>query len=116
MAELNNSPREQLHPIPLQKLMLIGAGFASILILTFLLAGGWFTQEPKPEWQSFWMIRPLIVVPLAGAAGGAFFYVMDFLRYQGGWKTGLAYILSIVGFFVIFWLGSVFGLAGTWWD
>ncbi|MFC5269904.1 potassium transporter KefB [Adhaeribacter terreus] len=105
-----------IHPVSLGKLMLIGAGFALTLILIFLIPAGWFTQMPKPEWQRFWMIRPLVVVPIAGAIGGALFYVLDFLRYRGGWKTAVAYILSIVGFFVIFWLGSVFGLAGTWWD
>jgi hypothetical protein len=116
MTQLNNSTRHQLHPVSLGKLMLLGAGFALVLILIFLIPGGWFTQEQKPEWQSFWMIRPLIVVPLAGAAGGALFYLLDFLRYQGGWKTALAYILALVGFFVILWLGTVFGLAGMWWD
>lgn len=116
MIQQDNSAGPPLHPISLGKLMVLGAGFAFTLILIFLVLGGWFTQEPKPEWQRFWMVRPLFVVPIAGAIGGSLFYFLDFLRYQGGWKTALAYILSILGFFVIFWLGSVFGLAGTWWD
>ena len=46
----NNSTGPQLHPVSLGKLMLLGAGFALVLILIFLIPGGWFTQEPKPEW------------------------------------------------------------------
>lgn len=116
MTQLNHSSGQQQHPVPLGKLMLLGAWVAFILILTFLVLGDWFSQEPKPEWQRFWMFRPLIVVPLAGAAGGVLFYTLDFLCSQGGWKTALAYILGIVGFFVILWLGTVLGLAGTWWN
>jgi hypothetical protein len=115
MNPLNNPTTQPIHHASLGKQMLIGAAIASILILTFLIFGGWFTQEPKPEWPQVWMIRPLIVVPLAGAGGGAFFYFLDFLRYQGGWKTALAYMLGIAGYIIILWLGTVFGLAGTWW-
>ncbi|PEC35719.1 potassium transporter KefB, partial [Bacillus toyonensis] len=53
--------------------MLLGAGIALILILVFLLG----VDNPKPEWGKLWMLKPLIVVPTAGAMGGVFYYFMD---------------------------------------
>lgn len=107
-----NSTTRPLHPVPLGKLMLIGAGIALIPITIFLLGTG----EPNPAWSKFWMLRPLIVVPFAGAMGGLCYYILDFLRYQGGWKKILANVLSVVIFIFGLWIGSVLGLDGTYWD
>ncbi|MBK0402541.1 potassium transporter KefB [Adhaeribacter sp. BT258] len=115
MSQQKNVTTPQ-HGASLGNCLSIGAGIALLLILFFLISGGWFTQQPKPEWEKYWMIRPLIVVPIAGAAGGALFYFLGFLRNQGGWITALAYFLSTVGYIIILWLGTVFGLAGTWWN
>lgn len=62
------------------------------------------------------MIKPLIIVPLAGAIGGIFYYVMDHLRYNGGWKLILANILSLIAYSIGLWLGIVLGLDGTFWN
>ncbi len=53
----------QPHQISLVKRMLAGAGMGLLLISLFLLSAG----EPNPEWGKQWIIRPLIIVPLAGA-------------------------------------------------
>jgi hypothetical protein len=92
--------------------MLLGAGIALLLITIFLMG----VREPKPEWGKLWMLKPLIVVPLAGAMGAAFSYLMDSLRHQGGWKTIVAIMLSLIVFIIALWLGTVLGLNGTLWD
>jgi hypothetical protein len=92
--------------------MLQGGGIALILIIAFLLSAG----EPNPDWPKLWMVKPLIIVPLAGALGGLFYYNMDHLRYQGGWRMALAYILSLMVYLIVLWLGTVLGLNGTMWD
>lgn len=84
----NDSTTQPIHPASLTKRMLQSAGIALILISVFLLSGG----EGNPAWPKLWMVRPLIIVPLAGAFGGFFIYKMEHLRSQGGWKTALAYI------------------------
>jgi membrane associated rhomboid family serine protease len=61
------------------------------------------------------MVRPLVITPLAGAAGGVWYFLMDYLRYQGGWKTMVAYALSFIGLFIALWVGIVLGLVGTMW-
>jgi len=96
----------------LVKRMLLGAGIALILIIIFLLGAG----DPKPEWGKFWMIRPLIIVPAAGALGGAFYYFMNHFRSRGGWSKVLTYSISLLGYLIALWMGTVLGLDGTYWN
>ncbi|HTF27465.1 MAG TPA: hypothetical protein VK625_01405, partial [Flavitalea sp.] len=73
-------------------------------------------RDPDPDWGKLWIIKPLIVVPLAGALGAVFYYFMDNLRYQGGGRKISAEILSLIVYVIVLWLGVVLGLDGTWWD
>ena len=91
--------------------MLVGAGIA-FLVISFFVFG---VDNPPAEWGKYWMIRPLIVTPLAGAMGGAFYAFMDYQSSRGFNRT-LAVLLSIVVYFVGLWLGTVLGLAGTMWN
>jgi len=112
MAQINNLTTQPVHPAPVGKRILIGAGIALILISIFLLGA----SEPDPNWPKYWMLRPLIIVPLAGAAGGVFYHLMDGLRYQGGWKKVFANVLSLLVYIIGLWLGTILGLDGTMWD
>lgn len=112
MTQQNQLKTQSVHSSSLTKRMSQGAGIAFILIVIFL-AGA---DEPNPEWPKFWMIRPLVVVPVAGAMGGVFYYFMDHLRFQGGWRKTVAIILSLFVYIVALWLGTVLGLDGTMWD
>lgn len=112
MTQNKNLTTLQIHPAPLGKRMLFGAGIALILISIFLLG----VDNPKPEWGKLWMLKPLIIVPLAGAMGGIFYHFMDHLRYQGSWQKAAAYVLSFIGYVIVLWLGTVLGLNGTLWD
>ncbi|WP_303311843.1 potassium transporter KefB [Hymenobacter sp. BT730] len=116
MTPTINSPTQPIHQGSLSKRMLQGAAIALVCISLFIIPAGWFTQVAKPEWGKLWMIKPFLVVPIAGALGGVFYYFMDHLRYQGGWKKALAYVISLLGYLVVLWLGTVLGLNGTWWD
>lgn len=112
MTQLTNLNTAPLHTGSLTKRILQGAGIALILISAFLFP----FDGAKPEWGNFWMIKPLVIVPLAGASGGVFYYWMDYLRIQGSWKKILANVLSLIGFLFVLWIGTVLGLNGTLWD
>jgi hypothetical protein len=107
--DLNTLP---IHSASLVKRMLQGAAIALILIALFLFSA----DNPDPNWPRFWMIKPLVIVPLAGAMGGLFYYWMDNLRYHGGWKNILAMAVSLIGYLFVLWIGTVLGLDGTYWD
>jgi hypothetical protein len=108
---------ENLHTKPfinktLKLRVLIGAGIGLALI-SFFLTG---VDHPKPEWSKYWMIRPIIVVALAGGAGGLFFHLMENFRRRGTWQMFVANFISLIVFILGLWIGSVLGLAGTLWD
>lgn len=96
----------------LGKRMLIGAAIGLVLISLFLMGD----DNPDPAWGKYYMIRPLIIVPLSGAMGGAFYYIMDHLRSLLGWNRTFTILLSVLVFIIGLWLGSVLGLDGTYWD
>ncbi len=111
MVHTQNSKTHGNPPVLLIKPVLIGAGIGLLVILFFL-----FGAEGRPEWGSLWKLRPLIVTPLAGATGGAFYYFMDQLRHKNGVNPTVAVILSLVVFIIGLWMGIVLGLAGTMWN
>ncbi|MFC6997814.1 potassium transporter KefB [Rufibacter roseus] len=90
--------------------VLVGAGIALLVILFFVLGA-----DTPSAYGDYWMIRPLIVTPLAGATGGAFY---AFMMYQStrGFNKALAILLSVLVYLVGLWLGIVLGLDGTMWD
>ncbi|NEU09332.1 potassium transporter KefB [Flavihumibacter sp. R14] len=112
MTHRNELQQQSVHAASAGRRMLQGAGIALIIITAFLLSAG----EANPAWPTLWIIKPLIIVPLAGALGGLFYYNMDPLRHQGGWRTVLAIVLSVMVYLVVLWLGVVLGLNGTMWD
>jgi hypothetical protein len=111
MKQPEQSTTNTDYPIVVTKPVLIGAALALFLISFFVIG-----VNPKPEWGKFWMIRPLVIVPLAGALGGAFFYFMDRQRYLKGWNKTLVRLITLVICLFILWVGTVLGLDGTLWD
>jgi hypothetical protein len=112
MTHSNESLTQSIHRASMSKRMLQGALIALILIAVFLLSAG----APDPAWPKLWMLRPLIIVPLAGAGGGVFYYFMDHLRHRGGWKMVAANIISLLAYLIALWMGTVLGLDGTMWN
>ena len=94
------------------KPILLGAGIALCLICLFLFSD----PKPSPAWGPFYMIRPLIIVPFAGAAGGAFFAFMQTFEKRNIWLKITAAFISLIVYVFCIWIGSVIGLAGTYWN
>ena len=88
-----------------------GGGFALLLVTIFLFG----VKNPDPSWHKLWMLRPLIIVSLAGATGGIIYYLFDPLRSQGGVKKWVANILNLLIYVVGLWMGFVLGFVGTYW-
>ena len=107
-----NELRQPVNRALLGKRALLGAAIALVLISFFLFNAG----EPDPSWPKLWMIRPLIIVPLAGALGGVFYHFMNQLLYQRGWKKVVAIIVSLIVYIFGLWIGTVLGLDGTMWN
>ena len=107
-----NHQTSQSDQLSLSKRMLFGAAIGLLLISLFLFSAG----PPNPNWGKLWMIRPLIMVRLAGAVGGLCnFYFLNFHERVGVNKT-TALILSVIVFTIGLWLGTVLGLDGTMWN
>jgi len=111
MTQTNNSA-SQPHQVSLVKRMIVGGGIGLLLISLFLFPAG----EPNPEWGKLWMIRPLIIVPLAGAMGGLCNYFIMHFHDRVGVNRIIAMILSVIVFIIGLWLGIVLGLDGTMWN
>lgn len=110
MTTTNNSVTRPFSGIGIR--MFTGAAIALLIIVTFLLQ----VNEPDPAWPKYWMVRPLIITPLAGATGGAIYYFINNKLAMGGWKKILVRLFSILVFIFILWVGIVLGLDGTLWD
>ena len=102
---------ETIHSTSIGKRMLQGAAIALIVISLFLIG-----TEAEPDWPELWFLRPLLVVPVAGALGGIFYYFMEPLGAMRGWQKVLGILLILLGYVIILWLGIVLGLDGTLWD
>jgi hypothetical protein len=111
MKQENHLSTQPNHPVSFIKSILIGAAIGLIAISFFVFG----VDHPKPEWGKLWMIRPLIITPMAGAMGGAFYYFMDYQSAKGFNRT-IAITLSLIVFIIGLWLGIVLGLAGTMWN
>jgi hypothetical protein len=110
MTQASNST--SIHKqISLTNRMLVGAGIGLSLILIYLIP-----VEPNPAWGKFWMVRPLIIVPLAGAMGGLSNYILVRFHELVGVNKTVAISVSVVVFIVGLWLGIVLGLDTTLWD
>jgi hypothetical protein len=96
----------------LTKRALIGAAIAFILMSIFLMG----VNHPNPAWPKFWYIRPLVVLPFAGAAGGIFYHLVNPFHYGSPWKKILAAILCLLVYIFALWMGTVLGLNGTLWN
>lgn len=96
----------------LSKRMLGGAAIGLLLITLFLFSA----DEPNLAWGTLWMIRPLVIVTLAGAMGGLSNYFIIVFHNRVGLNKTLAIILSVIIFIIGIWLGVVLGLDGTMWN
>ncbi|RZJ97396.1 MAG: potassium transporter KefB [Flavobacterium sp.] len=92
--------------------MLIGTAIGLIAISIFVFGAPHY----NPDWGKYWRIKPLIITPLAGAFGGAFFHTLNILVENPAWRKAFAIIAGGIGFLIVLWVGIVLGLNGTMWD
>lgn len=92
--------------------MLTGATIG-LMLIGFLL---YKAEDPDPEWPRFWVIRPLLLVPFAGAMGGLFYTFMEPWRNKNGWIKAAAYLLCLIVFLMGLFMGTVLGLDGRYWN
>lgn len=90
----------------------IGAAIGLFLIVLFVAS----VDETNPEWGTFWMLRPLLIVPLAGAAGGAVRFYLQKRLTQLGLHQAVGFFLGLFALVVALWMGFVLGLDGTFWN
>lgn len=94
------------------KRMGIGA-LIGLTVILFFLTGA---DDPQPEWGANWMIRPLIIVPIAASIGASFNYFVSTLNLQSDWAKLAGIGMSLFVFLVSLWMGIVLGLDGTYWN
>lgn len=95
-----------------KKRMLQGAAIGLLLIIFFLLSA----NKPNPDSMPMWWLRPLLVVPFAGAMGGLGFYLSGYYGKRLKINKAVLILLGLFGFLVALWLGMVVGLDGTYWN
>jgi hypothetical protein len=113
MTQTNDSASPS-HPsqFSLIKRMLIGATIGLALISFFVFG----VDQPNPAWGKYWMIKPLIITPLAGAMCGLSNYIIMGYYSVVGLNRTVAMIISGVIFLIGLWMGIVLGLNGTMWN
>lgn len=112
MVQANNLSDNRNTRVALPIRMLIGAAIGLAIISIFVFG----VDSPDPEWGKFWMVRPLVIVPIAGAMAGLFHFYMNRLHRFGGWKKAAAIAMTALAYIIGLWLGIVLGLDGTMWN
>ncbi len=110
--EANHDTLVQRRTNLIAKRMIVGAAIALILISALLLT----IKNANPAWGKLWFLKPLVVVPLAGAMGGLFYHLMESLRKRVGWNNIIITTISILVYLFILWAGTILGLDGTLWN
>lgn len=112
MTAKNNLTTVSFNSTLFLKRVLIGTAIGLAVILFFVLR----VNPNHPDWGQYWLVQPLIVTPLAGAAAGACNHFLDFLRKQGASQKIVANVLAVLIYIVGLWMGIVLGLHGTMWN
>lgn len=100
------------HPPFRWKDLILPSSLGASLPLALLL----FVILNKEDVFESWMAYPLTIIPLGGAAGGAFFYLMGFHWFPEGKNKLFAVIFSTILYFVGLWISAVmaFAITGHW--
>ncbi|WP_026956772.1 hypothetical protein [Algoriphagus vanfongensis] len=87
---------------------LLGAIIPSALLIFLIIA--------NRDSYELWMALPLVIIPIGGAFGGIFFYMMGFHWFPRGNQKLIALIFSCIIYFICLWLFSVlaFSITGHW--
>ena len=112
MTQTNNLTTRPFITAALGKRMLLGAGIGLVISIFFVISAG----KGNPAWGAYWQVKPLLLTPAIGALVGLCYDVTEPLRQLNGWMGRLFMILSVLGYVIGLWMGTVLGLAGTMWN
>lgn len=112
MTTTDNLLTSPLFTAALVKRMVIGAGIALAIIGFFVISAG----KGSPAWDDYWRVKPLFLTSFIGAIVGLCYDVTEPLRRLNGWVGRIFVVLSILGYVIGLWMGTVLGLAGTMWN
>ncbi|WP_300565543.1 potassium transporter KefB [Flavobacterium sp.] len=112
MTQKINLASERINSKSILKRMLLGAGIGLVVISIFIFP----VKSPNPDWGKFWMVKPLIITPLAVAFGSLVFFSSEFVSNQSTAIKIVVKIGSVIAFIISIWLGIVLGLNGTLWN
>lgn len=97
--------------LPIKDLLLpavLGASLPLVWLIFLILT--------KEDLLEIWMLYPLTIIPLGGALGGIFFFLMGFRWFPTGNQKLIAVIFSTLMYFVALWMSAVmsFAITGHW--
>lgn len=110
---MENSTISKFRQPLLVKRVLAGGVIGLAVISLFVVPS---LASPDAEWSKYWFIRPFIITPLAGAAGGVVFHLIGPEKRNGTGLKILSYVAAALISLVGLWLGIVLGLDGTLWN
>ncbi|PVH27025.1 hypothetical protein [Sphingobacterium corticibacter] len=91
--------------------MMFGAALGIFVVSPFIYGN----TPHNDEWGFFWFIKPLVLIPLSGAVGGALYYLST--RYlQHILPKWLLMGMGTLLLAVSIWIGAILGLNGTYWN
>ena len=102
----------QINTETIIKRMLLGALVGFIVISMFVFG----VKNPNPNWGQYWMLRPLIVVPIIASLSSLIFFSINIFGFPKAWRKILILVLSTIGFMIALWIGIILGLHGTLWN
>jgi TRAP-type uncharacterized transport system fused permease subunit len=97
-----------MEPI-LKKRVIRGGIIALVLIVCILIITSWDTRSSK-----FWMIVPLILVTVAGGAGGYAFHRFDEMQQRQRISETLSVFLSLLVYLILLLVAYITGT--IFWD
>ena len=94
------------------KELILPAALGASLPLAWLL----FLILTKEDLFESWMFYPLTIIPIGGAVGGSFFYLMGFHWFPEGKSKLIAVLFSTILYFIGLWISAVlaFAITGHW--
>ncbi|ETZ22119.1 hypothetical protein [Pedobacter sp. V48] len=111
MKNHQHSPAQPSVP-RLIRFVLLGAMIGLAIISFFVFGVG----QQNPAWPDNWRIRPLLVVPSAGAVAGLSSYFTVRFGTRLGLNKIILWIPAILLSLFALWIGIILGLDGTLWD
>lgn len=90
--------------------------FGFVIGLIMICAMVFSVNDPDPAWGVYWKIRPMIVTPVITAFGACSFFLKNIVHPKEASMKLLIFILSLLGFIMSFWIGTILGLDGTLWN